>query len=66
MKSKLAAEQTNLLFALFNNPWRRYAPQNAIDMMKTLELPFKELPIQVPLKDEEVPKEQLHPCACGM
>jgi len=53
-KVKSAANQTKLLFALFNNHWRGYAPRNAIDMMKTLELPIKEIPIQIPLKDEEV------------
>jgi uncharacterized protein YecE (DUF72 family) len=38
---KAAAKGTKLLFALFNNHWRGYAPRNAIDMMKTLQLPFK-------------------------
>jgi uncharacterized protein YecE (DUF72 family) len=56
-KVRLAAGQTKLLFALFNNHWQGYAPRNAIDMMRTLELPFKELPIQIPLKDEELPSE---------
>jgi uncharacterized protein YecE (DUF72 family) len=53
---KSAAEKTTLLFALFNNHWQGYAPKNASDMMKTLQLPFKELPMRVPLeaKDEEV------------
>ena len=50
---KSAAEQTTLLFALFNNHWQGYAPRNAMDMIKTVGLPFRELPIQVPLKDEE-------------
>jgi len=39
-------------FALFNNHWQGYAPRNAIDMMRALQLPFKELPIQVPLDDD--------------
>lgn len=52
-----AAEQTQLLFALFNNHWRGYAPRNAVDMMKSLQLPFREPPIQVELKDEESAKE---------
>ena len=51
-KVKSAAEQTKLLFALFNNHWQGYSPRNAIDMMKQLELPIIEPPIQVPLKDE--------------
>jgi len=48
-KVNKATEQTTLLFAFFNNHWQGYAPRNAIDMMKTLKLPFKEPPIQVPL-----------------
>ena len=54
---KSAAGQTRLLFALFNNHWRGYAPRNAVDMMKALQLPFKELPMQARMKDEEDSKE---------
>jgi len=57
VRVKSAAEQTQLLFALFNNHWRGYAPRNAVDMMKSLQLPFREPPIQVELKDEESAKE---------
>jgi len=52
-KVRRAMRQTQLTFAFFNNHWQGYAPRNAIDMMKTLQLPLKELPIQVPLKDKE-------------
>jgi len=38
-KVKSAAEQTKLLFAFFNTHWQGYAPRNAVDMMKSLELP---------------------------
>ncbi len=38
-----AAENTKLTFAFFNNHWQGYAPRNAIDMMKSLQLPFTEL-----------------------
>ena len=54
---KSAAGQSKLLFALFNNHWQGYAPRNAVDMMKSLQLPFRELPIQIPLPDEEILKE---------
>jgi len=54
---KSAARQTRLSFAFFNNHWQGYAPRNAVDMMKTLELPIEELPIQLPLKDEESSRE---------
>jgi len=53
VKVNKAAEQTTLLFAFFNNHWQGYAPRNAIDMMKTLKLPLNELPIQVPLPDDD-------------
>ncbi|MFX0196203.1 MAG: DUF72 domain-containing protein [Candidatus Hodarchaeota archaeon] len=56
-KVKIAAGQTKLLFAFFNNHWQGYAPRNAVDMIRTLELPFKELHMQVPLKDEDASKE---------
>ena len=52
-KVKAASEQTKLTFALFNNHWRGYAPHNAVDIMKALQLPLREIPVQVPLVDEE-------------
>jgi len=52
-KVRSAAEQTRLLFTFFNNHWRAYAPRNAIDMMRASGLTVKELPIQVPLEDEQ-------------
>ncbi len=51
-KVKTASEQTNYTFALFNNHWQGYAPRNAVDMMKALQLPFKELPMQIPHEDK--------------
>lgn len=51
-KVKAASRQTNYTFALFNNHWQGYAPRNAVDMMKALQLPFKELPMQIPREDE--------------
>jgi uncharacterized protein YecE (DUF72 family) len=41
-----AAQQAKLLFAFFNNHWRGYAPRNAVDMKKSLDLPYKELPLE--------------------
>jgi len=40
---KKAAENTQLTFAFFNNHWQGYAPRNAVDMMRALQLPFTEL-----------------------
>ena len=51
-KVKVASEKAELLFAFFNNHWQGYAPLNAVDMMKALQLPFKEVPMQVPLDDD--------------
>jgi uncharacterized protein YecE (DUF72 family) len=53
-KVKVAAPQTKMLFVLFNNHWQGYAPRNAIDLMKTLELPVKEPSRQAPLMEDEV------------
>ena len=55
-KVKNATGQTSLLFAQFNNHWRGYAPRNAVDMKKALKLSVTELPIQVPLEDDEMNK----------
>ena len=38
VKIKAAAEKTSLLFAFFNNHWQGYAPKNATDMKKALQL----------------------------
>ena len=51
-KVKTVSSQVKYAFALFNNHWQGYAPRNAVDMMKALQLPFKELPMQVPLDDD--------------
>jgi uncharacterized protein YecE (DUF72 family) len=53
---KTTSSQTRLLFALFNNHWGGYAPRNAVDLMKSLQLPFKELPLQVRVEKNEEPK----------
>lgn len=51
-KVKAASGGAKYTFALFNNHWQGYAPRNAVDMMRALQLPFKELPVQVPLEEE--------------
>ena len=43
---KSAVGETKLLFAQFNNHWQGYAPRNATDLKKSLQLPFKELYMQ--------------------
>ena len=50
---KMAAEKTGLIFAFFNNHWQGYAPRNTVDLIRTLQLPLKELPIQKSLPGED-------------
>ncbi len=47
---KSAAGQTRLLFAQFNNHWQGYAPNNANDLKRSLQLPLIELPEPAPLE----------------
>jgi uncharacterized protein YecE (DUF72 family) len=52
-KVNAASGQTSLSFVFFNNHWQGYAPHNAVDMKKALQLPFTELPVQIPGEDEK-------------
>jgi len=45
-KVKVARPQASLTFVFFNNHWRGYAPCNAIDIMRALQLPFKDFPLR--------------------
>jgi len=56
-KVRLASEQTELLFAFFNNHWQGYAPCNAIDMMKSLQLPLPDIPAQLRLSNNSAENE---------
>ena len=51
-KVKSLTEKAKLAFVLFNNHWQAYAPRNAVDMQKALQLPFKELGTQKQLNLE--------------
>lgn len=51
-KVREAAGKTNLMFAFFNNHWQGYAPRNAVDLQRSLQLPFKDVSIQIPLQDD--------------
>jgi uncharacterized protein YecE (DUF72 family) len=42
---KEAAAGTGTLFAFFNNHWKAYAPRNANDMKKALQLSFQDIPL---------------------
>ena len=41
-----ASEKASLIFIYFNNHWQGNAPRNAIDIMKDLQLPFKDFPLR--------------------
>jgi uncharacterized protein YecE (DUF72 family) len=44
---RAASEKTKRLFAFFNNHWQAYAPRNANDLKKALQLPFQEMPMNL-------------------
>jgi uncharacterized protein YecE (DUF72 family) len=52
VRVKAASINTKLLFAFYNNHWQGYAPRNAVSMIKKLQLPFREIPVQDRLLDE--------------
>jgi uncharacterized protein YecE (DUF72 family) len=41
-KVKTASQKTSLTFAFFNNHWQAYAPRNAGDLARALQLPFQD------------------------
>jgi uncharacterized protein YecE (DUF72 family) len=50
---KTAGEKGVMLFAFFNNHWQGYAPRNAVDLKKAIQLPFQEIPVQLDLPEDE-------------
>jgi uncharacterized protein YecE (DUF72 family) len=42
---RATSEKSRMSFVFFNNHWRAYAPRNAVDMMKALQLPFPDVPL---------------------
>jgi uncharacterized protein YecE (DUF72 family) len=48
---KAAAEKSRMLFAYFNNHWQAYAPRNANDLKKALQLPFQEIQMTMDLEN---------------
>ena len=47
-----AAEKSRLMLAFFNNHWQAYAPRNANDLKKALQLPFQEIRMQLDSPEE--------------
>ena len=56
-RTKSASVNAKLLFALFNNHWQGYAPRNAVDIKRFLQLPLKELPVQTSMMRDEMSEE---------
>ncbi len=48
---KAAGDQSQLVFAQFNNHWQGYAPRNALDLKKQLGLPAGEYPTQTAIQE---------------
>jgi uncharacterized protein YecE (DUF72 family) len=56
---KQAAAKTKMLFAFFNNHWQAYAPRNANDLKKQLQLPFQQIPMNLETaRDKEYIEEK--------
>jgi uncharacterized protein YecE (DUF72 family) len=51
-RMKAAGAKTETMFAFFNNHWQGYAPRNASDLKKSLQLPFQEIPVQAGMMQE--------------
>lgn len=45
LKVNTISEQVRHAFVFFNNHWRGYAPRNAVDMLRALKIPARELPL---------------------
>jgi uncharacterized protein YecE (DUF72 family) len=49
---KKAAARAGTLFAFFNNHWKAYAPRNANDMKKALQMSFQDIPVHLETLEE--------------
>ncbi|MFH1646369.1 MAG: DUF72 domain-containing protein [Chloroflexota bacterium] len=49
---RAAGEKVKMLFAFFNNHWQAYAPRNANDLKKSLQLSFRDLPVSFDVAEE--------------
>ena len=55
---KAAGEKARMLFAFFNNHWQGYAPRNAVDLKKALQLPLQEIAMNLKTPEEEAKKSE--------
>jgi uncharacterized protein YecE (DUF72 family) len=51
-RMKAAGEKTKMMFAFFNNHWQAYAPRNANDLKKALQMPFEQIPMNLEIARE--------------
>jgi uncharacterized protein YecE (DUF72 family) len=58
-KVSKAAAQAKLLFAFFNNHWKAYAPRNANDMKKALQLSFQDIPAPLEMLQDTGKEKQM-------
>ncbi|MCK4274169.1 MAG: DUF72 domain-containing protein [Dehalococcoidales bacterium] len=49
---RTAGEKVKMLFAFLNNHWQAYAPRNANDLKKTLQLPFQGIPMNLEFSED--------------
>jgi uncharacterized protein YecE (DUF72 family) len=50
---KAACNSAKMLFAFFNNHWKAYAPRNAVDLKRALQLPLQEISMNFDTAEEE-------------
>jgi uncharacterized protein YecE (DUF72 family) len=49
---RASGEKVRMMFAFFNNHWQGYAPRNAADLKKALQLPLREMPMSFDIVEE--------------
>ncbi|MFC1942465.1 DUF72 domain-containing protein [Chloroflexota bacterium] len=50
---KAAGEKAGMLFVFFNNHWQGYAPRNAVDLKRSLQLPLQEISMLFHASEDE-------------
>lgn len=49
---RASGEKVRVMFAFFNNHWQGYAPRNAADLKKALQLPLREMPMSFDIVED--------------
>ena len=50
---KAAGENARMLFAFFNNHWKAWAPRNAVDLKRALQLTFQQIPMNLDIAEDD-------------